>query len=174
VDFTTLAIPPWDIVVRCVSIYVVMIIGLRIFGKRELGQMTVFDLVLVLLVANAVQPALTGPDSSLFGGLLIIGTLLAVNWTVGQGRLHNSFLRHLLQPPSSILASGGRWRPRALSSQGLDQQDAEEALREHGVADVSETSLVELEPDGSISVVDRGQQPGRARPRRRTRTVKRP
>jgi len=56
-----------------------MVIGLRFFGKRELGQMTVFDLVLVLLVANAVQPAMTGPDTSLVGGLLIIGTLLAVN-----------------------------------------------------------------------------------------------
>lgn len=172
-DFTTLAIPPWDIVVRCVSIYVVMIVGLRIFGKRELGQMTVFDLVLVLLVANAVQPAMTGPDSSLFGGLLIIGTLLAVNWTVGQGRMRSPLFRRFVQPPSTVLASGGRWNAGALSSQGLDQQDAEEALREHGVADVSETTLVELESDGSISVVDRGQG-GRSRPRRRTRSVKRP
>ncbi|HEY6538655.1 MAG TPA: YetF domain-containing protein [Candidatus Dormibacteraeota bacterium] len=173
-DFTTLALPPWDIVVRCAVIYVVMVAGLRIFGKRELGQMTVFDLVLVLLVANAVQPSITGPDNSLFGGLLIIGTLLAVNWTVGQGRMRSRLFRRLLQPPATVIASGGRWNPGALSSQGLDQQDAEEALREHGVADVSQTRLVELEPDGSISVVDRDQGTGRTRPRRRTRTVKRP
>ncbi|HUY08715.1 MAG TPA: YetF domain-containing protein [Candidatus Dormibacteraeota bacterium] len=172
-DLTHLAIPPWDIVVRCVSIYLVMVVGLRIFGKRELGQMTTFDLVLVLLVANAVQPSMTGPDSSLVGGLLIIGTLLAVNWTVGQGRLRSAFIRGLLQPPATVLASSGHWNPGALSSQGLDQQDAEEALREHGVQDVSETTRVELEPDGSISVVSRG-GPGAGRPRRRTRAVKRP
>ncbi len=171
-DLTHLAIAPWDIVVRCLTIYLVMIVGLRLFGKRELGQMTIFDLVLVLLVANAVQPAMTGPDSSLFGGLLIIGTLLAVNWTVGQGRLHSPLLRQILQPSSKVLASGGRWNPGALSSQGLDIEDADEALREHGVEDVSQTTRVELEPDGSISVVAKDGLGG-ARPRRRTRIVKR-
>ncbi|MGH7692958.1 MAG: DUF421 domain-containing protein [Candidatus Dormibacteria bacterium] len=172
-DYIQLAIPPWDLVVRCAAIYVAMVIGLRIFGKRELGQMTTFDLVLVLLVANAVQPAITGPDHSLVGGLLIIATLLAVNWTVGKGRLRSPLLRHLLQPPASVLARDGHWNPGALSSQGLDQEDAQEALREHGVADIRETTLVELEADGSISVVARGQGGGR-RPRRRTRVVKRP
>jgi uncharacterized membrane protein YcaP (DUF421 family) len=172
-DLTHLAIAPWDLVIRCVTIYVVMIVGLRIFGKRELGQMTVFDLVLVLLVANAVQPAMTGPDTSLLGGLLIIGTLLAVNWTVGQGRLRSPLLRRVLQPASTVLASGGRWNPGALTSQGLDMQDADEALREHGVSDVSETARVELESDGSISVVARDGGVS-IRPRRRTRLVKRP
>ncbi|MGC2192306.1 MAG: YetF domain-containing protein [Candidatus Dormiibacterota bacterium] len=172
-DLTHLAIAPWDMVIRCLTIYAVMIVGLRIFGKRELGQMTVFDLVLVLLVANAVQPAMTGPDTSLVGGLLIIGTLLGINWAVGQGRLRSPLLRRLLQSPSTVLASGGRWNPGALSSQGLDLQDADEALREHGLVDVGETSRVELETDGSISVVARDSQ-GVARPRRRTRAVKRP
>ncbi|HUY25589.1 MAG TPA: YetF domain-containing protein, partial [Candidatus Saccharimonadales bacterium] len=87
--------------------------------------------------------------------------------------MRSPLFRRFVQPPSTVLASGGRWNAGALSSQGLDQQDAEEALREHGVADVSETTLVELEADGSISVVDRSQG-GRSRPRRRTRTVKRP
>lgn len=67
-----LAIPVWQIIVRSVVIYVVLLLGLRVFGKREVGQSTVFDLVLVLLVANAVQPAMTGPDSSLTGGSVII------------------------------------------------------------------------------------------------------
>jgi uncharacterized membrane protein YcaP (DUF421 family) len=72
-----------------------------------------------------------------------------------------------------VLASEGRWDSGALRSQGLDQEDAEAALREHGVDDVKETTLVELEPDGSISVV--AQEGKRTiRPRRRTRSVKRP
>jgi uncharacterized membrane protein YcaP (DUF421 family) len=171
-DLTHLAEAPWDIVVRCISIYLVMLVGLRLFGKRELGQMTIFDLVLVLLVANAVQPAMTGPDTSLVGGLLIIGTLLTANWLVGQGRLHNPLIREFLQPPPTVLASDGHWRPGALRRQGLDQEDAVAALREHGVDTVQQTTLVELEPDGSISVVAR--DGGTSRPRRRTRTVKRP
>jgi len=171
-DLTHLAIAPWDIVARCLSIYLVLLIGLRIFGKRELGQLTIFDLVLVLLVANAVQPAMTGPDSSLLGGLLIIGTLLAVNWLVGQGRLHSRLLRRLLQPRATVLANQGRWIPGALKREGLDAEDAAAALHEHGVDDVKDTVLVELEPDGSISVVSR--EGGTARPRRRTRSVRRP
>jgi uncharacterized membrane protein YcaP (DUF421 family) len=171
-DLIHLAVAPWDIVVRCLSIYLVMLVGLRLFGKRELGQMTIFDLVLVLLVANAVQPAMTGPDSSLVGGLLIIGTLMTANWLVGQGRLRNSLIRQFLQPPPTVLASDGHWRPGALRRQGLDQEDAAAALREHGVDKVQETTLVELEPDGSISVVARDGIT--TRPRRRTRLVKRP
>ncbi len=172
-DLIHLAIPPWDLVVRSVCIYAVLILGLRIFGKRELGQMTVFDLVLVLLVANAVQPAMTGPDSSLFGGLLIMGTLFVINWMVGEGRIHSPLMRRLLQARSSVLASDGRWRAGALERQGLDMDDAMEALREHGFNAVAETQLVELESDGSISVVPRDPH-GAHRPRRRVRVVKRP
>src|SRR2546423_4367258 len=74
-DWTEIFKPgiPWThLVLRAVIIYVVFFIGLRLFGKRELGQFTTFDLVLVLLVANALQPAITGPDNSLTGGGLIL------------------------------------------------------------------------------------------------------
>src|SRR5205807_6971190 len=86
-DLAKLAIPLWDLVLRCLVIYAALVVGLRLTGKREVGQFTLFDLVLVLLVANAVQPAMTGPDSSLAGGLVIIVVLLAVNTVVGRLRL---------------------------------------------------------------------------------------
>ncbi|MGH7610976.1 MAG: DUF421 domain-containing protein [Candidatus Dormibacteria bacterium] len=171
-DLTHLAIAPWDIVVRCLCVYLVLLLGLRLFGKRQLGQFTIFDLVLVLLVANAVQPAMTGPDSSLLGGFLIIGTLLLLNFLVSQGRVRSKLLRRMLEPPATVLATGGKWIPAALHHQGMDMQDVAEALHEHGVSDVKDTVLVELEPDGSISVVDRQGQ--RVRARRRSRFVRRP
>ena len=65
-----LAIPAWNIVLRTAVIYLVILIGLRLAGKREIGQMTVFDLVVLLLLANAVQNAMVGPDTSLAGGVL--------------------------------------------------------------------------------------------------------
>jgi len=65
-------------------IYVALLAALRLFGKREVGQFTLFDLVLILLVANAVQPAMTGSDSSLLGGLIIILTLCVINLGVGR------------------------------------------------------------------------------------------
>ena len=170
---THLAIPPWDLVVRSMTIYLVLMVALRIFGKRELGQMTIFDLVLVLLVANAVQPAMTGPDSSLLGGLVIIATLFLLNWGVGWARLSSPVVSHLLQSPATVLASHGAWDPGSLKREGVDPDEAEMALREHGVSGVSDTVLVEMERDGSISVVPK-QEGGRIRPRRRVRIVRRP
>src|SRR2546429_2926705 len=81
-----LGIPWWHLVARAVIIYVVFFIGLRLFGKRELGQFTTFDLVLVLLVANALQPAITGPDNSVTGGASIASLPLALHPGGGMGR----------------------------------------------------------------------------------------
>ncbi|MHB8393342.1 MAG: DUF421 domain-containing protein [Candidatus Dormibacteria bacterium] len=172
-DLTHLAIPPWDLILRSASIYLVLLIALRVFGKRELGQMTIFDLVLVLLVANAVQPAMTGPDSSLLGGLLIIGTLFVLNWGVNWGRLHNRLMGRILESPPRVLASAGEWLPGSLAKEGIDAGEADMALREHGVSGVGDCELVEMESDGSISVIPK-QAKGRIRPRRRVRLVRRP
>ncbi len=171
-DLTHLAIAPWDLVVRSLTIYLVLMIALRLFGKRELGQMTIFDLVLVLLVANAVQPAMTGPDSSLLGGLLIIGTLFVANLGLGYARVRVRWLDRVLRPAPTVLGRDGAWDPAALRREGVDLEDAEMALREHGVAGIGDAELVEMESDGSISVVPQ-QVAGRARPRRRVRLVRR-
>src|SRR2546427_6371504 len=78
---------PWShLVIRAVIIYVVFFIGLRLFGKRELGQFTTFDLVLVLLVANALQPAITGPDNSVTGGAITLPLRLFFDYRAAYGR----------------------------------------------------------------------------------------
>jgi len=81
------AIPLWDIVLRTAGVYVAILLGLRLAGKREIGQMTVFDLVVLLLLANAVQNAMVGPDTSLGGGLLAAIVLLVLNALVARLRL---------------------------------------------------------------------------------------
>jgi len=148
-----MAIPAWELVVRSTVIYIAMLIGLRLFGKREIGQFTLFDLVAVLLVANAVQPAMTGPDSSLVGGLLIIGTLLVLNWGVGTLRLRSPLFRRILQPRPTVIAQDGHWITDALRREGVDAEEAEMALREHGVESIEQVKLAVLELDGSISIV---------------------
>jgi uncharacterized membrane protein YcaP (DUF421 family) len=154
VDLFQFAVPPWEFVVRCIAIDVVLIVALRIFGKRELGQFTLYDLVLILLVANAVQPAMTGPDTSLLGGLIIIGVLVLFNW--GLGRLDRYRLFHrLLVPEPRILVRNGAFVDAACRAEGIDRDEVAMAMREHGVDDVSEVKLAVLESDGSISVVPR-------------------
>lgn len=152
----TLAISAWDIVLRTAVIYLVILIGLRLSGKREIGQMTVFDLVVLLLIANAVQNAMTGGDTSLLGGILAAVVLLALNAAVAQLRLHWPRLRRMVEGSPTLLVLHGEVIPDHLRREGLDQETLEAALREHGVADLSEVEMAVLEIDGSISVVPTG------------------
>jgi uncharacterized membrane protein YcaP (DUF421 family) len=152
-DIFTLGTPWWALMVRCAVIYLVMIFGLRLFGKREVGQFTLFDLVLVLLIANAVQPAMTGPDSSLSGGLIIIATLLILNLGVGQLRERSTLFRRLVQPEPTVICQNGKWLLAALHREGIDLEDAEAAVREHGIERVDGVKLAVMETDGSISIV---------------------
>lgn len=164
-------IPPWDLVVRSIAVYLVLLLALRVFGKREIGQFTLFDLVMVLLVANAVQPAMTGPDTSLGGGLLIILTLVITNRALAEGRRRIPMLRFVLESPATTIARDGEWLSDAVNREGLDAADLEEALREHGIASVDDVAEAVLEPDGSISVVPREGRPQVTR-RRRVRILK--
>jgi uncharacterized membrane protein YcaP (DUF421 family) len=151
-DLFQLGIPAWEFVIRCVVIDAVLLVALRIFGKRELGQFTLYDLVLILLVANAVQPAMTGPDSSLLGGLIIIATLIMFNFIISRLDANRLFHR-LLVPPPRIIIEGGHYLQGAMEHEGVDHEAVETAIREHGINDVSEVRLGVLEPDGTISIV---------------------
>jgi len=168
-----LGVPLLELVMRSVAIYVALLLGLRFFGNREIGQFTLFDLVLVLLVANAVQPAMTGPDSSLAGGLVIIVTLLVTNYLVSLLRVRSARFRSLVEPPSTVIGKAGKWLPGAAKKQSITDEELDEALREHGLENVSETKLVVLESDGSISVVPKDGTAGHRPRRRRVRFLKR-
>lgn len=151
-----LSVPVFGLVIRSAAVYLALLVGLRAFGKREVGQFTLFDLVLVLLVANAVQPAITGPDTSLAGGLIIMATLFILNRTIALLRLHSPLLRHITEGRATLIAREGHWIEGALVREGLEADDCMMALREHGLATVSEVALAVLETDGTISVVPRG------------------
>jgi len=175
-DFTgalwRLAVPPFELVLRSLAIYLLFLIALRVSGKRELGQFTLFDLAVVLLAANALQPAITGPDASIPGAAIIVATLFLANHGVALARQRWRPIRRLLDVPPTVIARDGAWIPAALKREELDDEDLAAALREHGLEDVDQVRLAVLEHDGSISVVP-GRGPElrvRVRPRRyRTR-----
>ena len=164
---------PWShLVIRAVIIYVVFFIGLRLFGKRELGQFTTFDLVLVLLIANALQPAITGPDNSVTGGIIIVAILLLFNRGVAMVRSRWPWFDRLIEPPPTVVVEDGKIIKKNLDDEGLSVDDVEMAVREHGVEKLSEVKQAVLENDGSISVVTKGSG-DRYRRRRRVRFLKR-
>lgn len=148
-----LDVPAWNIALRTAAIYAVALIGLRLAGKREIGQMTVFDLVVLLLIANAVQNAMVGPDTSLTGGILAAVVLLVLNTVVARLRLRWPRLRRMIEGSPTLLVLHGEVLADHLRREGLDQDSLEAALREHGVANVADVDMAVLEIDGSISVV---------------------
>jgi uncharacterized membrane protein YcaP (DUF421 family) len=143
----------FGILIRTLAVYLVILIGLRLAGKREIGQMTVFDLVVLLLIANAVQNAMVGPDTSLIGGILAAVVLLSANGIVASLRLRWPRLRRWVEGTPTLLVLRGEVIPQHMRSEGIDEESLLAALREHGVAEISGVEMAVLEIDGSISVV---------------------
>jgi len=157
------------VVVRTIVVYVALLVGLRLSGKRELGQLTSFDLVVILLVSNAVQNAMVGPDTSLVGGLVAAATLLLVNQLVGRLDFQWPWLHHQLVGQPSLLINRGRFIDDHLRREGVTRDEVFEALREHGVTDLDQVQMAVLEVDGTISVVPADAKTMRTRRRVRGR-----
>jgi uncharacterized membrane protein YcaP (DUF421 family) len=146
----------FGIILRTLVIYLVVLVGLRLAGKREIGQMTVFDLVVLLLVSNAVQNAMVGPDTSLLGGILAALVLLLANALLARLRLNWPVFRRLVEGSPTLLVLHGQVIAEHMRREGMDTESLLAALREHGVEDVSGVEMAVLEIDGSISVVPTG------------------
>lgn len=143
----------WEIVVRSAVVYAALVGGLRLAGKRQIGQMTPFDLVVILLIANAVQNAMVGPDTSLVGGLLSAAVLLTVNAAVSTLQERVPMLRRVVEGEPAVLVSGGVVNLGKLHHEKIDIEELQQAVREHGLADLDEVQMAVLEVDGTISIV---------------------
>jgi uncharacterized membrane protein YcaP (DUF421 family) len=115
--------------------------------------MTPFDLVVILLIANAVQNAMVGPDTSVTGGLIAAAVLIAVNYGLAFGRERIPFLKSAVEGTPTLLISNGEFVEDHLRKEGLDKDEVLMAIREHGVAAVKDVRMAVLETDGSISIV---------------------
>jgi uncharacterized membrane protein YcaP (DUF421 family) len=144
-----------EIAGRSLAVYLSILLMLRIGGRRELGQLTPFDLVVILLVANSVQNAMVGSDVSLEGGLVSAGVIFFANAVVARLRIRAPWFEKLVEGGGPVvLVQNGRWNDADLAREGLQKEDVLRALREHGeVADVSQVALAVLETDGSVSTV---------------------
>ena len=140
-----------QIVLRTGVIYLVVLIGVRLSGKREVGQMTPFDLTLLLLLSNSVQNAMTGPDTSLVGGVVAACTLLLMNYVVADISGANRRFRKFIQGQPSLLIHDGTIIEAHMAREHVSMDELQRALREHGISDYHQVALAVLEVDGSIS-----------------------
>jgi uncharacterized membrane protein YcaP (DUF421 family) len=140
-----------EIVLRTAVIYLVVLLGVRLSGKREVGQMTPFDLVLLLLISNSVQNAMTGPDTSVIGGVAAALTLLVMNYLIAELSGTNRRFRKIVQGQPTLLVHDGNVLNGHMSKEHVSMDELERALREHGVNNYHDVALAVLEVDGSIS-----------------------
>jgi len=140
-----------QIALRTGVIYLVVLIGVRLSGKREVGQMTPFDLTLLLLLSNSVQNAMTGPDTSLIGGVVAASTLLLLNFLVGTLSGSSRGFRRVVEGEPSLLVHDGKVIDSHMAREHVSMDELQRALREHGIATCNDVALAVLEVDGSIS-----------------------
>jgi uncharacterized membrane protein YcaP (DUF421 family) len=146
---TLFAQPLVEIALRTAVIYIIVLTGLRLLGKREVGQMMPLGFALLLLLANAVQNAMTGADSSLAGGLIAAVTLLAMNALLTRLLWRHRKIRHLVEGTPTLLIRNGKIIHENLAKEKITTDDLYQALREHGLTSAGEVALAALEIDGN-------------------------
>jgi len=150
-----IAVPWWELVVRGAAVYLFLLILLRLTGKRQVGQLSPFDLVLLLVLSNAVQNSMNAGDNSLVGGLISATTLVALNYGVGFLTFSSKKFELLVEGRPQVLAHDGKLFDEVMRSAQLTHHELGAALRQAGCATVEETRSVILENNGSISVIPR-------------------
>ena len=141
------------IIICTVAVYFFLIIAIRLFGKKELAQLSVFDLVFILLISNVVQNAMTGPDTSLSGGLTGAAALFVVNYLLKYLEFHFPLFGKAIQGESLMLIFKGKVNIKNLDKAKISMDELIEAIREHGVSTIKDVDLAVFEVDGNISIL---------------------
>lgn len=141
------------IVLSTLVIYLFIVIAIRLFGKKELAQLSVVDMVFILLISNAVQNAMVGPDSTLSGGLVAASTLFVMNYILKYLQYKFPKFGKMVEGDAIMLIYKGKVIDEHLKKAQITVDELLEAVREHGVPSVKEVDLAILEVDGNISVL---------------------
>ena len=138
---------------RTAIVYIVIVIALRLFGKRAAGQLSTLNLVVLLIVANAVQNAMVGENTTLIGGLLAASVILGLDLALNRIADHWRPLREWLDGVPSLLVENGVVDAAALREEGVSDRELATALRQNGLLTAAEARAVYLEPNGAFSVI---------------------
>ena len=146
------------IAAKTAVIYIFVILGLRLLGTRELGQISNYDLVLIIILANAVQNSLVGSDTTLFGGLTSAFTLLVLNRLFTWILVRNPGIRHWIESDPILIVRDGKLLKDNMKKEGVTVEHVKAAMREHGIASLEKVQMAVLEVDGTISIVAKDSQ----------------
>ncbi|MFN7729788.1 MAG: DUF421 domain-containing protein [Bdellovibrio sp.] len=148
-----LQVPWWELVVRSVIVFVTLHVLLRITGKRQIGQMSPFDLILLLILSNAVQNSMTAGDNSLLGGLISAVTLIGLNYFLGFLAFKSPAFEKAIEGEPRILISKGQLYQKVLDDEQISAAELQEILRSQNCTSINEVDLAILETNGKVSVL---------------------
>jgi uncharacterized membrane protein YcaP (DUF421 family) len=150
-----LSVPIWELIVRSILVYSFLLVLIRLTGKRQVGQLAPFDLILLLVLSNAVQNSMNGGDNSLIGGLVSAATLVILNGAIGFATYRSKRLEAIIEGRPQLLVHNGKLYDKVLRDAKLTRHELNAALRQAGCESVDEVHTAVLENNGSISVVQR-------------------
>ena len=140
-------------ILRSLIVYFFLLVMFRLLGKREVAQMTVFDLVVLLILSNVLQNAMIGPDNSVTGGLIGAGTILAINWAVGRAAFSSRWFEKVVEGVPTLLVHSGEMVLPNLRRTNISREELLSNLRSQGIFDLEEVRAAVLEPSGKLSVL---------------------
>jgi uncharacterized membrane protein YcaP (DUF421 family) len=146
-------------IARSAVIYLFLLAAFRFTGKRQVGQLTPFDLVVLLVISNVLQNAVIGPDNSVGGGILGAVVILVLNWALVEVTYRSKRARRLLEAAPTVLVHNGRLLEKNLARERISLDDLHAAMRRAGVIDFEHVHVAMLEENGGISVIPRATQP---------------
>jgi len=147
-----MTVPWWELVARALVVYMFLILLLRVTGKRQIGQLSPFDLVLLLILSNAVQNSMNAGDNSLVGGLISAVTLVAVNYLVGLITFKSKKLEEVIEGRPQLLIHEGKLFEEVMTDAKLTRHELDSTLRQSGYFAIKDVKLAILEPNGTVSV----------------------
>jgi uncharacterized membrane protein YcaP (DUF421 family) len=154
-DLVDLGVPAPEKVVRSLLVFVFLVVALRLAGKRQLAQLNVMDLAVLLLVSNALQNAMIGEDSSLLGGIIGASTLFVANYWFVRLTYRNAAVRRLLEGTPRVLLQNGRVDHDALRKEAITELELGSIIRERGFQRFGDVDRIVLETDGHLAVMGR-------------------
>ena len=146
-------IPIYEKIFRSLVVYLFLVIVFRLLGKRQVGQLTPFDLIVLLMISNVLQNAMIGPDNSVTGGIIGASTILAANWTIGRFTYLNRHFERLVEGDPILVVHHGKIIESGLKRENYSREDLLSNLRSQGVFDIREVKAAVLETSGKLSVL---------------------
>ena len=148
-----MTLPWWEYIVRAVVVYLFLLLGLRVTGKRQISQFSSFDFILLLILSNSVQNSMNGGDNSLSGGLLLALVLIGLSWLLGILVFESKKIENYIQGKPEVLIHNGKIFEETMKKEKITHDEIYSVLRKNGLDKISEVKFLILETNGDMSVI---------------------